>query len=133
MTRSLARAALASAAESHPAAAAAVTLPVLVAIKLAAAAASWLTDREIRNLPFGNLAVGTRQRRADQATMHGTFILAGFAWRRRFYVLGRVGTYLFRPRERGRQILGLVHFGLMLWFGHWLRFRFGLELRLGIG
>jgi hypothetical protein len=66
---------------SHRAAFATVTrlsaaVAAAICIEIAAAAA-WLTYCELRQLPFRRLALGARQRRADQPPMHGAVVITG--------------------------------------------------------
>jgi len=46
-----------------------------IGIEVAAAAAAWLTDRELGNLPFRCLSLGPRQRRANQPAVHGAVVI----------------------------------------------------------
>jgi hypothetical protein len=63
-----------------------------IGIEVAAAAATWLTDRKLRNLSLRHLSIGPRQRGANQPAVHGTVIVACIVARRgRVIVNGRIG------------------------------------------
>ena len=51
------------------------TTTAAVRVEVAATAATWLTDRKLRNLSLRYLSVWPRQRRANQPAMHGTVII----------------------------------------------------------
>ena len=46
-----------------------------IAVELAPASA-WLSNRELRNLAFRHLTLRSRQRRANEPTMHWTFVVS---------------------------------------------------------
>jgi hypothetical protein len=57
-----------------PAAMTRLSATTTVRVKVAAAAA-WLTDRKLRNLPLRRLSLGPRQRRPNQPAVHRTVVI----------------------------------------------------------
>src|SRR6266545_7443739 len=53
-------------------------VPISIAVHLSTAVRALLADGELRLLALGHVSFGTRQRRADQAPVHGTFVLEPF-------------------------------------------------------
>jgi hypothetical protein len=91
-----------------------------IGIEIAPAAATWLTDRKLRNLSLRRLTLGARQRRANQPTVHGTVIIASVVARRgRVIVNAHIGAHTVRLRLLARGGSGLhrrvVRPGYFLW------------------
>src|SRR5207253_202166 len=87
----------------------ATTAAVAEAAAIAVAASAVLTDREFRRLPLDLDAFGARELRANQRTMHGTFVERGLTLVRIFvHRHTLVGDRGDRHHERRRRIAGIV-------------------------